>query len=67
MGCSADIALSWRLCFTVSGIMIARITRVKMTMANPKLLKKTPYSSRRLLIIGSMMIAFQMSPIMAKA
>ena len=47
--------------------MIARITRVKMTMANPKLLKKMPYSSRRLLIIGWMMIRFQMSMIMAKA
>ena len=47
--------------------MIARITRVKMTMANPKLLKKMPYSSSRLLIIGWMMIRFQMSTIMAKA
>ena len=51
-GCKLDIALSWRLCFTVSGIMIARTTSVNMTIASPKLLKKMPYSISRLLIIG---------------
>ncbi len=51
-GCKADIALSWRLCFTVSGIMIARTTSVNMTIASPKLLKKMLYNTSRLLIIG---------------
>ena len=57
--------LSCRLCFNVMGIRIIRTIRVKIRILRPKLLKKTLYNSTRLLIMGPMMTAFQMSPITA--
>ena len=57
------MALSWRLCLTVRGIIIARTITVKTRMLIPKLEKKMPYNSTRLLIIGWIMIRFQMSTI----
>ena len=59
------MALNWRLCFNVMGIKITRTIRVKTKILIPKLLKKTLYSSTRLLTIGPIMAAFQMSPIIA--
>ena len=59
------MAFICRLCFTVRGTRAARTTTVKTMIARPKLLKNVPYNSTRLLIIGPMMTAFQMSPISA--
>ena len=54
-----------RSCLMVSGTIPRRTRTVKTIMANPKLLKKTQYSSTRLLIMGLMMASFQMSPIIS--
>ena len=62
----AVIALIWRLCRTVRGIMTARTTMVNSRMLRPKLLNRRLYNSTRLLIIGPSMTAFHMSPISAK-
>ena len=61
------MALSCRLCFNVIGIRIIRTIRVKIRMLMPKLLKKMLYNSTRLLIMGPMMTAFQISPITSTA
>ena len=52
------MALSARLCLTVSGNIAARMRIVKTTMVMPKLRKKMLYSITRLLIIGSMTKVF---------
>ena len=54
--------LSARLCFTVKGNMAKRMRMVKATMVKPKLLKRTAYSSTRLLIIGSMIKVVHIVP-----
>ena len=61
------MAFNWRLCFNVMGIRIIRTISVKIMMLMPKLLKKTLYNSTRLLTMGPMMTAFQMSAITATA
>ena len=57
------MAFNWRLCFNVIGIMINRTISVNIRMLMPKLLKNMLYNSTRLLTMGPMMTAFQMSPI----
>ena len=63
LGWSWLMAFICRLCFRVRGIMPVRMRTVNTMMLSPKLLKKTQYSITRLLIMGLMMAAFQMSPI----
>ncbi len=65
MGWIDDIALSCRVCRIVSGIISTRSIMVNRMIAMPKLSKNTLYSSARLLIIGWMMMKFQMSPIIS--
>ena len=60
LGCSTVMALSARLCLTVSGNMAPRMRMVKTAMVMPKLRKKMLYSITRLLIIGSMTSVFHM-------
>ena len=60
LGWSTVMALSARLCLTVSGNMAARMRMVNTTMVMPKLRKKMLYSITRLLIIGSMTSVFHM-------
>ena len=54
LGCSTVMALSARLCLTVSGNMAPRMSTVNTAMVMPKLRKKMLYSITRLLIIGLM-------------
>ncbi len=63
LGWSADIALSCLLCLMVRGISRTRTRRVKAMMLRPKLLKKISYNSTRPLIIGWIIMRFQISPI----
>ncbi len=54
LGWRTVMALSERLCLTVSGNMAARIRMVKTTTVIPKFRKRMLYIRTRLLIIGSM-------------
>ena len=54
LGWSTVMALSERLCLTVSGNMTRRMRIVKTTIVIPKFRKKMLYISTRLLIIGLM-------------
>lgn len=64
-GWSAAIALSCLLCLIVRGISRTRTRMVKAMMLRPKLLKKISYNSTRPLIIGWMIMRFQMSQIIS--
>ena len=60
------MALIWRLCRTVRGIITARTAIVNTSMLRPKLLNSRLYNTTRLLIIGPSMTVFHMSPKRAK-
>lgn len=61
LGCREVMTFIWRLCLMVRGISMIRTISVKAMMLRPKLLKRMLYNSTRPLIIGWMIMRFQMS------